>query len=103
MTMKTPAITNQYGETCTGIPKGRAITIPDEPNACCAGRWPRLSGVMPATSQMLRAAQRAVTAEIPYVCHPVAGTPGETPRIVGGLPYAPFVDELAATDLAARD
>ena len=51
---------------------------------------------------MLRAAQRAVTAEIPYVCHPVAGTPGETPRIVGGLPYAPFVDELAATDPAAR-
>ena len=47
MTMKTPAITNQYGEMITGMPNGRAITIPDP--GCFGGRWSRRSGVMPAT------------------------------------------------------
>src|SRR5258705_481301 len=35
MTLKTPAMTNQYGVTYTGVPKGRATTKP-----CC----PRLYG-----------------------------------------------------------
>src|SRR5438477_5817430 len=49
--MNTPAMRNQYGEMYTGIPNGRAITIPGWGSRCGgAGR----SGVMPATLTMLR-------------------------------------------------
>ncbi len=41
---------NQYGEMYTGIPNGRATTIPGWGSRCGAGR----SGVMPATLTMLR-------------------------------------------------
>jgi len=62
MRMKTPAITNQYGEMNTGMPNGRAMTIPG-PDSRRRGGFSAvsggLSGVVPATLPMLRAALAA--------------------------------------------
>jgi hypothetical protein len=58
MKMKTPAITNQYGEMNTGMPNGRAMTIPGPDSrrwggfSAVAGGF---SGVVLATLPMLRA------------------------------------------------
>src|SRR3984957_11875135 len=51
MTMKTPAMMNQYGEMCTGMPNGFATTKPlwREPRCFACSSWPL------ATSPMLRA------------------------------------------------
>src|SRR6266567_520001 len=58
MMMKTPAITNQYGEMNTGMPNGRAMRIPGPDSR----RWGGFSavaggssGVVLATLPMLRA------------------------------------------------
>src|SRR5579875_937859 len=61
MTTNTPAITNQYGETWTGIPNGLPITIPVPGRR--TGRWSGLPGVIPATPPMLRAAGRRPASE----------------------------------------
>ncbi len=37
MRMKTPAITNQYGDTYTGMPNGRAMTSPGPASRRCGG------------------------------------------------------------------
>ena len=58
MRMKTPAITNQYGEMYTGMPNGRAMMIPGPDSrrwggfSAVAGGF---SGVVLATLPMLRA------------------------------------------------
>src|SRR5216684_3571335 len=91
--MKTPAITNQYGETYTGMPNGRAMTIPGP----ISRRWGGLSavsggfsGVVLATLPMLRAVLAL-----------------QIPPNVGAVPYGDAVDEItAAVDTlpaAARD
>jgi putative RecB family exonuclease len=49
MTMKTPAMMNQYGEMSTGMPNGRATTIP-----LPTGRLARFSSPLLATNPMLR-------------------------------------------------
>src|SRR5690242_17327237 len=55
MTMKTAAMMNQYGDTYTGMPNGRATTIPAGP------RFSVCSSCPVATSPMLRAFRRSVT------------------------------------------
>src|SRR5271169_2966926 len=52
MRMKTPAITNQYGEIYTGMPNGRARTIPGPASRRCGFFF---CGVVMATIPMLRA------------------------------------------------
>src|SRR5215472_4859515 len=92
MKMKTPAITNQYGEMKTGMPNGRAMMIPGP----VSRRWGGFSavaggfsGVVLATLPMLRAV-------------PARGDAPGNPEIlpnVGGLSYGGAVDESAtATD-----
>src|ERR1041384_5560667 len=84
MRMKTPAITNQYGEMNTGMPNGRATTIPG-PDSRRWGGFSAVSGgfsgVVPATLPMLRAV--------------LAGRddPGN-PANVRDLPYGCVVEEV---------
>src|SRR6266852_6034831 len=83
--MKTPAITNQYGETYTVMPNGRAMTIPGP----ISRRWGGLSavsggfsGVVLATLPMLRAVLAL-----------------QIPPNVGAVPYGGAVeDRTAAVD-----
>src|ERR1022692_2312573 len=91
MRMKTPAITNQYGDMYTGMPKKRAMTIPGPASRRrgVSGVAGGFSGVMLATHPMLRA--QAVAR--------VGARPGGTPRPrrsppnVGAVPYGGAVDE----------
>src|ERR1700756_3457465 len=69
----TPAMTNQYGETYTGMPNGRPMTIPGPASRRCGGLSVVVggfSGVVLATLPMLRALLAA-----------------EIPPNVGGVPY----------------
>src|ERR671924_313025 len=87
--MKTPAITNQYGDTYTGMPNGRATTIPGP----VSRRWGGFSavaggfsGVVLATLPMLRA----------RLTHRADARSAEIPPNVGGLAYGGAVEEIAA-------
>src|SRR6516225_10551800 len=89
MKMKTPAITNQYGEMYTGMPNGRAMMIPGP----LSRRWGGFSavaggfsGVVLATLPMLRAV-RIVR---------VDARQAEIPPNVGAVPYGGPVDNSAA-------
>src|SRR6266700_2696262 len=86
MMMKTPAITNQYGEMYTGIPNGRAMMIPGP----LSRRWGGFSavaggfsGVVLATVPMLRGV-RAVRVGARF------------PPNVGAVPYGGAGKETAA-------
>src|SRR5712671_564390 len=86
MMMKTPAITNQYGEMNTGMPNGRAMMIPGPLSRRWGGFSPvsgGFSGVVLATLPMLRGA-RIVR---------VDARPAEIPPNVGGVPYGGAVDK----------
>src|SRR6266496_1008013 len=89
MRMKTPAMTNQYGDTYTGMPNGRATRIP-EPASRRGGGFSAVaggfSGVVLATLLMLRAARIAR----------VDARPAEIPPNVGGLAYGGAVEKTAA-------
>src|SRR6202453_5476692 len=91
MTMKTPAMMNQYGETCTGMPNGFATTKPPEPRRFGCSSWPL------ATSLMLRAigggaGHLGASGSLRAGDHGPAGGPGRAGapgwlRNVGGLAY----------------
>src|SRR5580693_4348145 len=80
--MNRPAMRNQYGEMYTGIPNGRAMTIPGWGSRCGAGR----SGVIPATLTMLRDEGFTGVVKRGRANRGV----GQSGAVVGGLPYAPF-------------
>src|SRR5271167_349060 len=96
MRMKTPAIRIQYGETYTGMPNGRAMTIPG-PVSRRLGGLPAVaggfSGVVLATLPMLRAQQVARVD-----ARPASRGDGlaRIPPNVGALPYGGAVEETAA-------
>src|SRR5579859_7608634 len=89
-TTNRPAIRNQYGEMKTGIPNGRAITIPVWRSRWGVGR----SGVMPATLTMLRDGRlargvwrglmptesgKAARLSVAYLTLPLVGYPRSAP------------------------
>src|SRR5579875_3270191 len=88
MKVKTPAITNQYGEIYTGMPNGRAMTTPGPAWRRC-GRRP---GVMPVTVPMLRA---------PLARGGDGRPPPPTPRSKRPLLGAPGAGAACALDRAA--
>jgi putative RecB family exonuclease len=95
--MKTPAITNQYGDTYTGMPNGRATTIPGPVSrrgggfSAVAGGF---SGVVLATLPMLRA----------RLTRRADARSAEIPPNVGGLAYGGAVEEItAAVDTLPAD
>src|ERR1700722_17879178 len=85
----TAASTNQYGDTYTGMPKGRAITIPGWGSRCPDGR----SGVMPATLTMLREdgeeSAKAARLSVAYPTLPNVGHPQAPPPPAADLDTAP--------------
>src|SRR5580693_5289387 len=116
--MKTPAITNQYGDMYTGMPSGRAMTIPGPPARRCgfSGGADDWSGVRLATSPMLRA--RAVARvdaarrdppecrhrALRWRCGRNSGCAGPGGRPPGApLARAPLARALLARDPPARD
>src|ERR1700744_6098570 len=106
MMMKRPATTNQYGETYTGMPNGRATTMPLCHRPGCPRRpgcssWPvattsmlRASGASPGGpqlgSRLLRACSQRRLGRAARA--PDAGVARKTARNVGGLPYGCAVD-----------
>src|SRR5580693_8390415 len=86
MMMKTPAITNQYGEMYTGMPNGRASTIPGPASRRCGCFC--LCGVVLATIPMLRAL--LTRGDDP------PDPPADRAINVGAVPYGSRVEETAA-------
>src|SRR6266699_864580 len=94
MMMKTPAITNQYGEMNTGMPNGRAMRNPGPDSrrwggfSAVAGGF---SGVVLGALPMLRAVRIVrVDARV------VGSCPAEIHPNVRALPYGCAVEETAA-------
>src|SRR5487761_727395 len=98
--MNRPAITNQYGEMYTGMPNGRAITIPGCGLRCAAGG----SGIIPATLTMLREkpvspgvrrgpgtaeAGKAARLSVAYPTLPLVSSPQTAPDPAADLDVAP--------------
>src|SRR6202034_605154 len=93
MMMKTPAMMNQYGETCTGMPNGLATT-----KLFWCGPRPRRSGCSSwplATTPMLRAFGRELAMQ--------AGARGIGPGcgMSVGWPTVSIVDAENVVDVAA--
>src|SRR6516225_6309352 len=104
--MKIPAITNQYGEMYTGMPNGRASTIPGPASRRCFCFC--FCGVVLATIPMLRAVQYwsggttprnppQPAAVLAVVSRGWGAVGPRNPRDnVGALPYGSDVEETAA-------
>src|ERR1700735_5547777 len=112
MTQKTPAMMNQYGDTYTGIPNGRATTKPCWPRLSDCSSWllatsrcyvhpapARVSGGdRPAFRSKSAVNFQAVRFARCLLRQPQGGVPPETTQNVGGLPYGCAVDIENAVD-----
>src|ERR1700753_938332 len=92
MTLKTPAIMNQYGDTYTGIPNGRATTKPCWPRLSDCSSWPLATPrcYVHQTTARVPAGIRCPFRACPRLAVSLgghAGRPAESAKNVGGLPY----------------
>src|SRR5487761_1543689 len=85
--MNRPAITNQYGEMYTGMPNGRAITIPGCGLRCALRCGAGGSGIIPATLTMLR--EKPVSPGVRR--GPGTAESGKAARLSGAYPTLPLV------------